>query len=94
MSSICQRRGYTLTTVAVCPYRGRHIGNKEIPGQQRQVGLGRRIAFFLRVLPGDSPACIDDRLGHTHGNETRGDALCCPDEDGFLEEQDVGLDGR
>ncbi len=66
------------------PYGGRDIGNKEVPGQQAEMGLGRCVAFFLCVLPGDSPAGIDDRLGHTHGNETRGDLLCRPDEDRFL----------
>ena len=76
------------------PYAGRDIGNNEVPGHQRQVGLRRRVAFLLRVLPGDYSACIDDRLGHTHGNETRGDALCGPDEESFLEEQDVALDSR
>ena len=58
------------------------------------MGLGRCVAFFLRVLPGGSAACIDDRLGHPHGHETRGDALCSPDEDRFLEEQEVGRHGQ
>jgi len=76
------------------PYRGRDIGNKEVSCQKCQMGLGRCVAFFLRVLPGDSAAGIDDRLGHRHGNETRGDPLCGPDKDRLLEEQEVGRNGQ
>jgi hypothetical protein len=76
------------------PYGGRSIGNKEVPGHHCQVGLRRRVAFFLRIFPGDSSACIDDRLGHTHGNETRGDARYGPDGDGFLEAQEIALNCR
>src|SRR6266849_4407819 len=75
------------------PYRSRDIGNKEVPGQQAEMGLGRCVAFFPGVLPGASPAGIDDRLGHTHGNETRGDLRFLPNEDGFLKEQAVRRDG-
>lgn len=76
------------------PYRGMDIGNKEVPSQECQRGLGRCVAFFLRVLPGGSAACIDARLGHPHGNATRGDTRCGPDEDRLLEEEEVGRNGQ
>src|ERR671914_2708331 len=76
------------------PYGGRHVGNKEVPGHQRQVGLRRGVALFLRVLLGHSSAFIDNRLGHTHGNETSRDTLCGPNEERGLEERDIVCDGR
>ena len=60
------------------PYRGRDIGNKEIPGQQGEMGLRRRVAFFLRVLPGYPSAFIDDRLGDTRRNQTSSYTLLLP----------------
>ena len=76
------------------PYRGRDVGNKEIPCHQGEMGLGRGVAFFLGVLVGDSAAGIDDRLGHPDGNETRGDTGCRADKDRFFEEQAVGRNGQ
>ena len=76
------------------PYGGRHIGNKEVPGHQRQVSLRRCVALFLRVLLRHSAAFIDNRLGHTHGNEPRGDVRCGPEREGFREEQESALHCR
>ena len=53
-----------------CPDAGWDIGNKEVPCQQRQMGFGRGIAFFLRLLPGVSPAYIHDRFWDARRNET------------------------
>ena len=68
------------------PYRGRYVRNKEAPCQERQVGLGRRVAFFLRVLPGFSPAFVADRLGDTRHNQPSRHPLLCPQANRALEE--------
>ncbi len=72
------------------PHRARDIGDKEVPGQQCQMGLRRSIAFFLRVFPGSSPAVIDDRLWPTRGHQTRGHPLGGPEEARFLNEMTLG----
>ncbi len=66
------------------PDRGRYVRNKEAPCQERQVGLARRVAFFLRVLPGFSPAFVDDRLGDTRHNQPRSHTLLFPQENRAL----------
>src|ERR1700675_102963 len=68
------------------PYRGRDVRNKEAPCQERQVGLGRRVAFFLRVLPGFSPAFVDDRLGDTRHNQPSRHTLLFPQENRAFQE--------
>ena len=76
------------------PYAGWDIGNKEVPGHQRQGGLRRCVALFLGVLPRHASAFIDNGLGHTHGKETRSDTLCGPNGDRGLEEGESVLAWR
>lgn len=44
------------------PDRVRPMGHQEVPGHERQMGLRRGLACFLRRLLGFSPAFIDDRF--------------------------------
>ena len=62
------------------------IGNKEGPGQQRQMSFGRGIAFFLCLLLGVPPASIHDRFWDARRNETRGYTLFFPQENRALQE--------
>lgn len=57
------------------PYRVWHIGDKEVPSSQYEMRFGRRIAFFLGLLFGETPALIDDALWHTRRHETTGHPL-------------------
>ena len=67
------------------PERRWHMRHKEVPGHQGQRGWRRGVAFVLGVFPGDPSSCMDDRLGHTHGNAPCGDVRCGADGAGFLE---------
>lgn len=51
------------------PHRLWDIRDKETPGQQRHMRVGRRIAFFLGVLSGSPVPGIDDRLWDARGNQ-------------------------
>ena len=70
------------------------MGNQEIPCQQRQVGWRRRVAFFLRLLPGDAAPLLDNGHGQTHGQATRGAARGGPEVKGFLPEREIGRHRR
>lgn len=54
------------------------------------MGLGRRVVFFLRVLPGVSPAFIHDGLWDTRRNEPSRHPLLFSQENRAL--QELGLD--
>ena len=68
------------------PDAGGDIGHKEVPGQPRQMGLGRGIAFLLRLLLSVPPAFIDDRFWDSRRHETRGHTRCFPQEHRALQE--------
>jgi hypothetical protein len=66
------------------PYRVWHIGAKEVPGYQGERRFGWSIAFFLGLLFGETPALIDDALGHTIRHETTGHPLFGSEENSVL----------
>src|SRR5215471_7615777 len=68
------------------PNHGRDIADKEVPGQQVQMGSGGRVAFFLRLLLRDSPPFVDHGFWHPHRHQTRWHQCFCPNEDVALDE--------
>jgi len=68
------------------PYCGRHSGDKEVPGQEGQGGLRRRVTFFSRLLPGFAPAFVHDRLGDTRHNQPSRHTLLFPQDNRALAE--------
>jgi hypothetical protein len=70
-----------------CPDGTRHISDKEVPGQQGQVGVGRRVAFFPGILSGLPTAFIDHRLWDPGGDEPRRYPFLRSKEDRFLQER-------
>ena len=66
------------------PDAGWDIGHQEVPGQQRQMGCGRGIAFLLRRLLGVPPTFIDDRCWDSRRHETRGHPRVFPQANSAL----------
>src|SRR5215467_13302690 len=57
------------------PYRVWHMGDKEVPGEQSEMGLRGSRAFFLGLLVCETPSLIDDALWKTIRHETTGPLL-------------------
>ena len=66
------------------PDAGWDIGHQEVPGQQRQMGFGRGLAVFLRLLRGVPPTFIDDRFWDSRRHETRGHPRVFPQANSAL----------
>ena len=85
-TSTCHLKEYTIPTVCGRPHRSGHIGDEEIPGQEHEMSLGRRVAAFLRRGAGLPPPVIDDGLGHPHGNQARGHMVAWPQKHRLLQQ--------
>jgi hypothetical protein len=69
------------------PNRLGHIGDQEMPGQQRQMRGGRWVAFFLGVFPGHTPPCIHHLFWDTRGNQASRHLRFGSDQEGLLQER-------
>ena len=66
------------------PDRDGDVGHKEISRQEREMGLGRRIAAFLRHRVGLPSPFVDDSFGYAHGNQAGSYLVARPEEHGLL----------
>jgi Transposase IS66 family len=69
------------------PNRLRDMRYQETPCEQRQMRVGRRIAFFLGGLPGRPSPGMDDLLWDARGNQARRHLLLGADQDGLFEDR-------